>query len=528
MKKILIVTILKGSAVDKLAQMIQRYNPHLDIKIFPFHGKRFDAKDLKDFEELIDWADLIDFEYWKNFQVLWDNYPHLLAKKKKIITHHNPYDLDKIPLGMADAMVVKNHTQKDKLKSAKLIPHAVDFNLMKFNEEYNGDDKVVGMVAFRIESSKGILEVAQVCKKLGYTFLLVGHVSDAAYYQQIIDTGVSIETRLDISEEDLYKAYCDMTVLVCNSKDNFESGPMPVLEAMAVGVPVLSRNVGIVQDIYNGQNLLLREGNRSDVEDLERQLKILVESKETRLKIIKAGFDTVKNYSAERMAWQYGKLYNEVLFPDQPLVSVITPVRNRKEQIAQIMADLHFQDYKNIEFVCCDDGSNDGLEEKIAEWAKDAPYPVKYLSTGRLEGYNIATARNLGIVAADGKYILFLDSRFSPEKDAIKLFVEEAQKLKEGYDKVWYFGNKGSNKKAFVENFSFIQRHQIVKAGMFNERISKYGGQSQELRERFDVQGFEFKFLENVNAKELLSANKWQKRTQDIIKMKDLIYRLNH
>lgn len=527
MKKILIVTILKGCAVDKLAEMIRRYNPHLDIKVFPFHGKRFDQKDLEDFKKLIDWADLIDFEYWKSFQVLYENYPLLLKDKKKIITHHNPYDLDKIPQNLVDAMVVKNHYQEKKLKGSVLIQHAVDFNLMKFNENYNADDKVVGMVAFRIESSKGILEVAKVCKKLGYHFLLVGHISDINYYQQIVDTGVSIETRLDISEEDLYRAYCDMTILVCNSKDNFESGPMPVLEAMAVGVPVLSRNVGIVQDIYNNQNLLLREGQRSDVEDLERQLKVLMETKETRMKLIRAGFDTVKNFSAERMAFKYAMVYNDVLFPEHPLVSIITPVRNRKKQIAEIMEALKDQEYQNIEFVCCDDGSNDGLKEDLEGWAKNMPYPVKYVATERLEGYNIATARNIGITASQGKYCMFLDSRFIPEKDAIKLFVEESEKLNPAMNKIWYFGNKGSNKKAFVENFSFIFRRHIIKGGMFNERINLYGGQSQELRERFDVQGFEFKYLENVRAQELLSANKWQKRTGDIIKMKDLIYKLN-
>src|SRR6185295_14981860 len=102
MKKILIVTVLKGSAIDKLAEMIKRYNPHYDIKIFPFHGKRFDSKDLKDFEVVVGWADLIDFEYWKSFEVLYTNYPQLLQNKKKIVTHHNPYDLQKIPPALVD------------------------------------------------------------------------------------------------------------------------------------------------------------------------------------------------------------------------------------------------------------------------------------------------------------------------------------------------------------------------------------------------------------------------------------------
>src|SRR6185436_17896781 len=258
MKKITIVTVLKGSAIDKLAGMIKDYNPHLDINIFPFHGKRFNNKDIQDLQEAIKGSDLIDFEYWKSFEVIWNMVPHVISKFKKIITHHNPYDLDKIPPALVDAMVVKNFTQVEKLPTARLIPHAVDFNAMTFNEDYNIDGNVVGMVAFRIESSKGILEVAQVCKKLGYTFLLVGHISDPLYYQSIVETGVNIDVRLDISEGQLRQAYAQMSMLVCNSKDGFESGPMPILEAMAVGVPVLTRRVGIVPDIYKEENMVVR------------------------------------------------------------------------------------------------------------------------------------------------------------------------------------------------------------------------------------------------------------------------------
>ncbi len=527
MKKILLITVLKGSAIDKLAGMIKDYNPHLDITVFPFHAKRFDNKDLQDFIRLSEDADLLVFEYWRSFEVLWNRVPEILMKKKKIITHHNPYDLDKIPPALVDKMVVKNFTQSEKMPIARLIPHAVDFQAMTFNQDYNVDGNVVGMVAFRMESSKGILEVAQVCKKLGYTLLLVGHISDPTYYQEIIDTGVNIDVRLDISEGQLQKAYSQMSVLVCNSKDNFESGPMPILEAMAVGVPVLTRKVGIVGDIYKDGNMIVRGGERSDTNDLEMELKSLMENKELRLSIIKEAFNTVKNFSAERMASMYARLYNEVLFPDQPLVSVITPVRNRKDQIAEIMAALHFQEYKNIEFVCCDDGSDDGLEEKLKEWAKTAWYPVKYVNTRQPDGYNIARARNLGVVAADGKYLMFLDSRFVPEKDTIKLFVENASTVREPDDKVWWFGNKGANKKSFVENFSFINRRNLIKAGMFNERIDKYGGQSQELRERFDWQGFDFRYMPDIKVKEIMTANKWQKRTDDIVKMKNIIYRLN-
>ena len=523
MKKITIITITKGSAVDKLAEMIKKYNPHLDITIFPFHAKRHSTKDLDNFERVAKDADLLDFEYWRSFEVLLQHFPWI-SDKKKILTHHNPYDLDKIPPALVDQIVVKNYTQKERLPISEVIPQAVDLDFLTFNEDYIEGGTTVGMVAFRIVPEKGILEVAQVCRKLGYNFLLVGHISDPEYYEKILETGVNIDIRLDITEKELHDAYKEMTVLVCNSKDNFESGPMPVLEAMAVGVPVLTRKVGIITDIYSGENMIIREGERSDVEGLEKSLKALVEDKDIRLKIRKNAWDTIKTFSAKRMAVMYSRIYNRVLFGgENPLVSIITPVFNRTSQIEEIMQTLEKQTYKNIELVICDDDSEDKLSTLIEEYKKKYNYPIKYLNTKK-EGYNLAMARNFGVIEADGKYLMFLDSRFIPAENAVEVFLEATKRNYD--DKVWFFGDKGSGKKSFVENFSFIKRKSLISAGMFCERITEYGGMSQEIRSRFIQQGFNLVFLPEAKAKEILTATKWQKRTSQTKNMKYLIWKM--
>lgn len=131
-------------------------------------------------------------------------------------------------------------------------------------------------------------------------------------------------------------------------------------------------------------------------------------------------------------------------------------------------------------------------------------------------------ARNMGVIDADGKYIMFLDSRLKPANEAIELFVS---RLKNG-EKKWYFGDKGSQKTNFVENFSAISREHFIEAGMCNERVTGYGGMSQELRERFSAQGFELKYCEEIKAEQLMSAHKDTERRNQIIEMKNLVYKL--
>jgi glycosyltransferase involved in cell wall biosynthesis/GT2 family glycosyltransferase len=528
MNRILIITITPNSAVDRLAEMVKKHNEHLDIDIFPFHPKRYSESDLKIIEEKLKWADLIDFEYWKAYPVLVEKFPWI-ASKKKILTHHNPYDLDKLDPTLFNSVVVKNKTQQNELLESVYIPHAVDLDFFQFNKELT-DKPVVGMVAFRIESKKGIKSVAQACKNLGYKFLLVGHVSRPEYFQEILDTGVDLDFREDVSDEDLRKAYYEMGVLVVNSVDGFESGTMPLIEAMACGVPIITRNIGLVPDIYNEKNMIVRHGLPEGVTELEYLINNVFDDKEKTKEMRMNGWDTVKNLSDKRMAVMYANLYNQVLYDGMPLVSVIIPTYNRSAQVVEIINALNESEYPNIEIVVCDDDSDDGTENTVKGIREISKFSIKYVNTNREYGYNLAMARNFGIIESEGEFIVFLDSRFKPDKFAVTEFVKKLVTMNQfaGKKKVWAFGDKGANKKSFVENFSAIRRHHIVQGGMFNERITMYGGMSQELRERFTKQGFEFVLTPEAKAEEIKCASKKIDRLNEIKDMKFLLWKFGY
>ena len=89
----------------------------------------------------------------------------------------------------------------------------------------------------------------------------------------------------------------------------------------------------------------------------------------------------------------------------------------------------------------------------------------------------------------------------------------------------WVYGNKGG-KKDFVENLSAIYKIDIVRAGMFCERIDSYGGMSQEVRVRTRMQGITHEYVEEAKATPSgKSSNRNQKRA-DIIKMKNKLFKM--
>lgn len=515
---ILIVVDKKPSAISVLAESVKKYNPHFDIRVVAVHPKRASLDALVEAQELMRWADLINVEYWKSGKVLKTSFPGEFKLRPKILTHHNPYDLRKEDWKEYDAVVVKNKTQQAVLPMAYHIPHGIDLDFFKFNEDYNAV-RVVNMTVARIEGKKGIREVAQICRKLKYKFILVGRVSSADYMGQIVKEGGDyLEFHENCSDEKLRECYYKSTIHICNSVDGFESGTMPILESMACGLPVLTRNIGHVPETNNGKNMVVRDGTLDDMKDLEKEIKMLVENKVQRMKIREYAFNTVRNYSARRMARRYSKLYYQVLGKEKPLVSIIIPTYNRGDALIKCIASAVKQTYSNKEIVVADSGETPA-EAVILKFREQTKVPIKYIRFEKPGEYTLAEARNRGVVESEGEFLVFCDDRLEMDENAVQLFVQTVA------PRTWLWGEKDGYKKGFVENFSCVARRDLIIGGMFNEQIDRYGGMTQEIKTRFQAQGVSFMPV-NAQAKEIVSTKKKGERRQDIIDSKFKLFKM--
>lgn len=87
-------------------------------------------------------------------------------------------------------------------------------------------------------------------------------------------------------------------------------------------------------------------------------------------------------------------------------VSIIIPVYNVEKYLKECVLSVENQNYKNIEIILINDGSSDNssnLCDELADTYKNIK--VFHVSNG-----GVSRARNLGIKAATGKYIAFIDS----------------------------------------------------------------------------------------------------------------------
>lgn len=87
-----------------------------------------------------------------------------------------------------------------------------------------------------------------------------------------------------------------------------------------------------------------------------------------------------------------------------PTFSVIIPLYNKEDYIAETINSVLAQTYEDFEVIVVDDGSTDGGPQLVRESFDDSRITLISKSNG-----GVSSARNTGIQYAKGRYVAFLD-----------------------------------------------------------------------------------------------------------------------
>ena len=127
-------------------------------------------------------------------------------------------------------------------------------------------------------------------------------------------------------------------------------------------------------------------------------------------------------YHPSRLAKQ---IASAAYAPDAPLVSVILPVHNGGAYLDATLSSLQGQTLQNAEFIFVDDGSTDDSVEILKQAArKDSRIQVILQKHS-----NAGEARNRGLDAAKGNYVIFLDSDDTFDPNLLTYAVDRAERF---------------------------------------------------------------------------------------------------
>ncbi|MBX7181816.1 MAG: glycosyltransferase family 2 protein [Bacteroidia bacterium] len=192
-----------------------------------------------------------------------------------------------------------------------------------------------------------------------------------------------------------------------------------------------------------------------------------------------------------------------------PLVSIIIPYFNHGSFINETINSIKNQNYKNLEIIIIDDCSTS--EEASKAVLNQSSLTIQFLKTKLNSGPSIA--RNIGIAASNGKYILPLDG---DDKLGDPFLTDAVQFLESNlnYQVVYGNGSKfgASNEFLSIPNFekfnfltynplfvtSVIRKSALETAGLYDEYLSKLGLEDWELWLSFAELNYSFKKFEKT------------------------------
>jgi glycosyltransferase involved in cell wall biosynthesis len=209
-------------------------------------------------------------------------------------------------------------------------------DIVKVKEKYNLPDKFALYVG-DVNYNKNIPGLIKACKQINTTLVVVGKQAldiegdydlvslrgprdwfrfvfgishpQIAHFKgmtnEFKDKGI---IRLGFLPENDLVALYNLATVYCQPSF-YEGFGLPVLEAMACGLPVVAARTQALVEIGEPACLFANPKDPSDIAD---KINRVIKNKSLRLKLIKAGLDLVKNYSWDKTAKETFEVYKNV------------------------------------------------------------------------------------------------------------------------------------------------------------------------------------------------------------------------
>ncbi len=198
------------------------------------------------------------------------------------------------------------------------------------------------------------------------------------------------------------------------------------------------------------------------------------------------------------------------------LLSIVIATYNRSAFLKETLLALEDQTDKEFEVIIASDGSTDDTEDMVANLKTS--FALKFVDT-HCPDYGLAVARNRGILAAEGEAVAILDDDSVPEAQFVEAHKKGVRPGVISGGPRWPH-NHDDQRMAWkakslcavdeltpltidehrskwpdaylIENNISMYRDDLVRMGMFSERLKLYGFIGQEFFERADHLAFKF------------------------------------
>ena len=291
--------------------------------------------------------------------------------------------------GANNKKIQKALKKKFPRKRVILLSHGVDTE--KFAPDPIGHDGFVVLWAGAVSrASKRFRLAEKIVSEAGGKLKVAGRGQEGIY----------------VPHDEMPGFYNSGDVLLITSE--YEAHPLVAYEAMSCGIPIISTDVGDLDEtVRNGRNGFIFRVD-DDGKALLEALRLLKEDGKFRKEMgAEARRTILQKWKWEDIANQYRAL-GKTPPPerDAPRVSVVVAVKNRVGTIRRCMDSVLAEGYPNLELIVVDGASGDGTLEILRGYERKYDSVRVISEPDRSQG----EARNKGLEIATGDFVTFLDA----------------------------------------------------------------------------------------------------------------------
>jgi glycosyltransferase involved in cell wall biosynthesis len=227
---------------------------------------------------------------YKIFKYLWLVIPEKHSRfitaisestKREILKHHSfdPNKIVVIPVAISPKFKYKEKQFNKSCPRILQVGTAPNKNIPRLIEALKGIPCILNIVGKRNE------EYEEMCSK----------------------SNVDVLYESGLSDEEMIKRYEDADIVSLIS--TYEGFGMPILEAQAVGRPVITSNVYSMPEVAGDSAVIV---DPFDVKDIRKAILSIIDNDEFREGRISAGFENIKRFDPDKIANEYYELYKKV------------------------------------------------------------------------------------------------------------------------------------------------------------------------------------------------------------------------
>ncbi len=220
------------------------------------------------------------------------------------------YDL---PLRKADAVTVISESTKMELlrftkcdpQKIRIIPNFVDARFQPVTREFNKELPCILFVGST--PNKNLERLIRAVEGIKLRLEIIGQLSNGQL-ALLKKHNIDYHRSSGLSPEALMEKYIQCDVLAFPS--TYEGFGLPIIEAQAIGRPVLTSDIAPMKDVSGGAACLV---DPYDPASIRKGLTDLLNDGGYRERIVAEGFVNVARFSLDKVADQYVALYRELL-----------------------------------------------------------------------------------------------------------------------------------------------------------------------------------------------------------------------